>query len=56
LLLEKLQEERESRERFVATLTHDLRTPLTAAKISENMYRADNMIWDFLDANLLSAG
>ncbi len=30
----ELKEERELRERFVATLSHDLRTPLTAAKIS----------------------
>lgn len=29
----KLEKERELREQFVATLTHDLRTPLTAAKI-----------------------
>lgn len=32
--LRSLQTEREIRERFVATLTHDLRTPLTAAKMS----------------------
>ncbi len=30
----KLEEERDVRERFVATLTHDLRTPLMAAKLS----------------------
>lgn len=34
LLLEKLVEEQDARERFVATLSHDLRTPLTAAKMS----------------------
>jgi len=32
-----LQEERELRERFVSTLAHDLRTPLTAAKISSQL-------------------
>jgi signal transduction histidine kinase len=32
--VEKLEQERDLRERFVDTLTHDLRTPLTAAKIS----------------------
>jgi signal transduction histidine kinase len=35
--LEALRMERDLRERFVATLTHDLRTPLTAAKISAQM-------------------
>ncbi|WP_309894249.1 PAS domain-containing protein [Archangium sp.] len=76
--VEHLQEERELRERFVATLTHDLRTPLTAAKmgthlllrrgadpvvltktagrIADNIDRADRMIRDLLDANLLTAG
>lgn len=34
LHLRKLVEERELRERFVETLTHDLRTPLTAAKVN----------------------
>ena len=33
----KLQEERQIREHFVATLTHDLRTPLTAAKMSAHL-------------------
>jgi PAS domain S-box-containing protein len=33
----RLEEERELRERFVATLTHDLRTPLTAAKLNATM-------------------
>jgi signal transduction histidine kinase len=32
--IKNLEEEREMRERFVAALTHDLRTPLTAAKFS----------------------
>ena len=31
--VEQLQNERDLRDRFVATLSHDLRTPLTAAKI-----------------------
>jgi PAS domain S-box-containing protein len=74
----RLEEERELRERFVATLSHDLRTPLTAAKlnahmvarkagdptvlyklaarISENLDRADQMISDMLDANRIRAG
>ena len=34
LLLEKLGTEKELREKFVAALSHDLRTPLTAAKMS----------------------
>jgi PAS domain S-box-containing protein len=34
LIVKKLEEERDLRERFVSTLSHDLRTPLTAAKIS----------------------
>lgn len=34
---EKLLEEKEIRERFVAALSHDLRTPLTAAKMSSQM-------------------
>jgi len=33
----KLQEERALRERFVSTLAHDLRTPLTAAKMSSQL-------------------
>ncbi|WP_375758285.1 PAS domain-containing protein [Corallococcus exercitus] len=33
----RLEEERDLRERFVATLTHDLRTPLTAAKLNAQM-------------------
>ncbi|MFY0524253.1 ATP-binding protein [Archangium gephyra] len=32
-----LEEERDLRERFVATLTHDLRTPLTAATLNAHM-------------------
>lgn len=32
-----LQEERELRERFVSTLAHDLRTPLTATKMSSQL-------------------
>jgi signal transduction histidine kinase len=74
----RLEEERDLRERFVATLTHDLRTPLTAAKLNaqmvarkvhdptalyklaariiENLDRADQMIRDLLDANRIRAG
>lgn len=33
-VVQDLKHERELRERFVATLTHDLRTPLTAAKMN----------------------
>ena len=33
----KLEEERELRERFVAALSHDLRTPLTAAKLGAQL-------------------
>jgi PAS domain S-box-containing protein len=33
----RLEEERELRERFVATLSHDLRTPLTTAKLNAQM-------------------
>ena len=74
----RLEEERELREKFVATLSHDLRTPLTAARlnaqmlprkgsdptflyrsaarITENLDRADAMIRDMLDANRIRAG
>lgn len=73
-----LETEKDLRERFVSALTHDLRTPLTAAKISaqllsrklsedpgsqkfairisDNIDRADIMIRDLLDANLVKAG
>lgn len=37
--LAKLEEEKELRERFVSTLTHDLRTPLTAALVSADMIK-----------------
>jgi PAS domain S-box-containing protein len=78
MTVKSLEQEREIRERFVATLTHDLRTPLTAAKMGaqliqrktgenetlqklaskvvDNMDRADEMIRDLLDANLIRAG
>jgi PAS domain S-box-containing protein len=35
--LDKMRDERENRERFVSTLTHDLRTPLTAARMSAQL-------------------
>lgn len=76
--VKSLEIERDLRERFVSALTHDLRTPLTAAKISaqllarklsedpgtqkfalritDNIDRADTMIRDLLDANLVKAG
>ena len=38
-LLQKLQEEKDVRERFVATLSHDLRTPLTSAKLTAQVIR-----------------
>ena len=75
---QELREEREVRERFVAALSHDLRTPLTAIKLSASMLlrqggksksiensankilsgvnRAEKMVKDLLDANLLKAG
>ncbi|MFP2905179.1 PAS domain-containing protein [Pyxidicoccus sp. 3LFB2] len=36
-LTSRLEEERELREKFVATLSHDLRTPLTAARLNAQM-------------------
>jgi len=36
-LVKKLEEEHELRERFVATLSHDLRSPLSAAKMSAQL-------------------
>lgn len=43
-LVKDLRQEREQREQFVAALTHDLRTPLTAAKMSAQllMRKADD--------------
>lgn len=35
--VENLKEEKELREKFVATLTHDLRSPMTSAKISAQL-------------------
>ena len=74
----RLEQEREIREQFVSALTHDLRTPLFAARMSaqmtvrspndpdrvqknsarviSNIDRADRMIRDLLDANLIRAG
>lgn len=37
ILLEELHNEREIRDRFVAALSHDLRTPLTAAKMTAQL-------------------
>ncbi|MFY0572562.1 ATP-binding protein [Archangium lansingense] len=76
--LSQLKLERELREQFVSALSHDLRTPLTAAKMSaqliprqpqlpdkvyslaarvrQNIDRADQMISDLLDANRIRAG
>ena len=73
-----LEIEKDLREKFVATLTHDLRSPITAAKISaqliqrrpdhmensqnhaarivNNVNRADQMIQDLLDASRIRAG
>lgn len=76
--LERLSLEKELRERFVSTLSHDLRNPLTAARAGAQMIvrypervdrlaaignriihsidRADKMIRDLLDVNLIRAG
>ena len=40
--IEDLQRERELRERFVSTLTHDLRNPLTAAKLNAQILAREN--------------
>lgn len=78
IMLENLKLEKDLRDRFVSALSHDLRTPLTAAKMSaqlllrkvpadpaiqklifritDNMDRADRMIQDLLDANVINAG
>jgi signal transduction histidine kinase len=77
-LIASLTREQEMRERFVNALTHDLRTPLTAAKMNgqlvarmasrpddvvrlaarvvDNLNRADEMISDLLDASRVRAG
>lgn len=64
----QLKDERAMRENFVSTLSHDLRSPLTAAKLNAtliinrvnqllgNLDRIDNMIRDLLDVNRLHAG
>jgi PAS domain S-box-containing protein len=39
LLVQKLESERELREKFVATLSHDLRTPLASVKLSTQVLR-----------------
>lgn len=43
VLLEKLKEEQDLREKFVATLSHDLRTPLTSAKLTAQLIRRSNI-------------
>jgi PAS domain S-box-containing protein len=75
---EKLKNENLMRDNFVATITHDLRSPMTAVmmnaqimkrkadnpeliqshalRIVNNINRADKMIQDLLDANLIRAG
>jgi PAS domain S-box-containing protein len=77
-VLSQLRVERTLREQFVSALSHDLRTPLTAAKMSaqliprqpnlpdkvyslaarvrQNIDRADQMITDLLDANRIGGG
>jgi PAS domain S-box-containing protein len=44
--ISNLEQERMLRERFVATLTHDLRTPLTAAKLSAQMILRNREVSD----------
>ena len=78
LYVDNLEMERELREGFVNTLTHDLRNPLSAAhtsaqlilkrpeqletvqkfagRIVDSIQRADRMIRDLLDVNLIKAG
>lgn len=40
--LQKLEQERELRERFVSALTHDLRTPLAVAKVCSEFLRTES--------------
>lgn len=78
LSLSELKKEKETRELFFSSLTHDLRTPLTIVKLGATILKkrpenqqevkkiavrflhcvekADHMICDFLDANLIKAG
>lgn len=57
----KLEEEKKSREHFISTLTHDLRTPLTAAKLKAeiiNKVSQDEIVRNNavrISANLLRA-
>ena len=45
--LDQFREEREIREKFVLTLTHDLRTPLTAAKMNAELLLLDHDLVKF---------
>lgn len=76
--VEKLESETRNRDAFVSALTHDLRTPLAAAKVTaqivakalndpefcilmcdrivKSIDRADKMITDLLDVNLIRSG
>ena len=49
--LELLKEEREVRERFVATLTHDLRNPLSAVKTSAQLLLRNKEIAPAIEKN-----
>lgn len=42
MTIDRLQEEQILREKFISTLTHDLRTPLTAAKMSAQLISRKN--------------
>ncbi len=46
VLIGELKQERESRERFVATLTHDLRSPLSAARMNTQLLQRQSALGD----------
>ncbi|HXH74243.1 MAG TPA: PAS domain-containing protein [Bacteriovoracaceae bacterium] len=52
-MVQQLEDERELRERFVAALTHDLRTPLTAAKMSAQLIARKNYDADSIQRNAI---